>query len=122
MTVETVPTMEMIVPITLISGPMAATMPATMRIVFCISGERPSHHSLTARIPSATAWIAGVSSSRIVPPTSAPTDFSSFSVVLNSSVGDSVFWKVSSTVPRLSSMDVPSASKLSRPSLIAEMS
>ena len=77
------PTIVMIVPIMDSSGPIAATIPPTMRMVFCISGERPAHHSATLLMAFPIVSRAGARASRRVPPTSAPSSFSSFSVVVN---------------------------------------
>ena len=94
MTGISAPTTVMMFPTMVTTGPMAATIPPTMRMVFCISGERPDHHSATLLIAFPTVSNAGARASSSVPPTSEPRSFSSFMVVVNLSVSESVSSKV----------------------------
>ena len=117
------PVMDEIPPITFppitSKGPATAAIPATLMIVSCISGERPFQASLSAETPSASPPAMSTSIGPADSTRSAPTSFSSFSVVVNWSIGSCVSSNVVLTDPPKSSTELDSSSNDSLPSWTA---
>ena len=104
------------------TGPIAATTPATVRIVFCWLSSRPLHHSAAFWTASPTDSMAGVSDSSSVAPTSAPTSFTLFITTRNRSVASNVASNVVEVASPQSWIVFENSSKDNRPSLIAAVS
>ena len=100
-------------------GPTTAAIPATFMIVSCISGDKLFHASDAADIPSDTDPRMSTNAGPADSTMSAPRIFSSFIVVVKSSIGLSVPSNASDTLPPASRAALPSSEKSSVPFWIA---
>ena len=100
-------------------GPATAAIPATFRIISCISGDRPFHASETPSTPLETLSSMSTSMGPADSTISAPSDLRSLIVVWNSSIGLIVPSNASETLPLVSVAAVARSSKLSVPFWIA---
>ena len=113
------PIAEINLPIMTITGPTVAASKTNFTIAFCIPGDKLFHLSLRSFKPLATCFKTGSNTVINEFPTSAPTSFKLFIVVLKLSIGSSVASNVCSTFPKFSCREVPNCSKDNDPFLHA---